>query len=127
MSEFYPESDLTAKIIGAAIEVHKSLGAGLLESAYQACLAHELVLQRIPFEKEKELPVQYKGVIIETAYRLDFLVADKIVVELKAVEHIEDIHKAQILTYLKLTKCKIGLLINFNVRILKNGIHRFVL
>ncbi len=127
MSKVYPERDITEKIIGAAIEVHRSLGAGLLESAYQVCLAHEFALQRLPFEKEKELPVQYKGVVIQAAYRLDFLVADKVVVELKAVDHIEPIHMAQILTYLKLTKCKIGLLINFNVRVLKDGIHRFVL
>jgi GxxExxY protein len=118
------EEELSGKIIGAAIEVHRTLGAGLLESTYQICLAHEMTLRSIPFEREKILPVTYKDVTIDAAYRLDFLVANSVIVELKAVNMIEDAHKAQILTYLKLTGCKLGLLINFSVRMLKDGVSR---
>ncbi len=123
---FY-EKELTAKIIGAAIEVHKALGPGLLESAYQTCLAHELVLRNIPFEKERPLPVVYKGERVECGYRLDFLVDEKVVVELKSVNEVHPVHKAQLLTYLKLTGCRVGLLINFNVPKLVDGVVRCVL
>jgi len=123
---FY-EKELTAKIIGAAIEVHKALGPGLLESAYQTCLTHELVLRNIPFEKEKALPVVYKGERVECGYRLDFLVDEKVVVELKSVNEVHPVHKAQLLTYLKLTGCRVGLLINFNVPKLVDGVVRCVL
>ena len=118
---------ITREIIGAAIEVHRELGPGLLESAYQGCLARELALRQIPFEQEKVVPVLYKGVQIDCGYRIDFLVAQKVVVELKSVETLHDIHDAQLLTYLKLTGCHVWLLINFNVAILKNGIRRRVL
>ena len=121
------QKELTGKIIGAAIEVHQTLGPGLLESAYQTCLAREFTLRQIPFEKEKALPVEYKGVQLDCGYRLDFLVADEVIVELKAVETLLPIHDAQLLTYLKLTGCKVGLLINFNVPVLKDGIRRRVL
>jgi len=121
------EKELTSQIIGAAIEVHKALGPGLLESAYQACLARELSLRRVPFEREKPLPVEYKGVQLNCGYRLDFLVNDKVVVELKAVEHVHPVHEAQLLTYLMLSGCRVGLLINFNVPVLKDGIVRRVL
>jgi len=107
--------------------VHRALGPGLLESAYQVCLAHELTLRGIAFEQEKALPVEYKGVRLDCGYRLDFLVAGKVVVELKAVDELHPVHEAQLLTYLKLTGCKVGLLINFNVQVLKNGIKRMVL
>jgi len=123
----YYEQELTGKIIGAAIEVHRELGPGLLESAYQICLARELTLRKVPYEQEKPLPVEYKGVRLDCGYRLDFIVAGKVVVELKAVEKPHPIHEAQLLTYLKLTGCKVGLLINFNVPVLKNGIKRLVL
>ncbi len=123
----YPHQELTAKIIGAAIEVHRALGPGLLESIYQTCLAHEMTLRGLRFEKEKPLPIEYKGVRLESGYRLDFIVDDKVVVELKAVDSIHDIHKAQLLTYLKLTGCKVGLLLNFNSAVLKDGIERLVL
>jgi GxxExxY protein len=119
--------DLTDKIIGAAIEVHRQLGPGLLESAYQSCLVRELVLEGIPFEQEKPLPVKYKGVNIDCGYRLDFLVDGKVVVELKSVDALQSVHEAQLLTYLKLTDCQVGLLINFNVTLLRNGIKRMVL
>lgn len=119
--------DLTGSVIGAAIEVHRELGPGLLESAYQACLARELSLRNIGFEQQKALPVSYKGEAIDCGYRLDFVVDDKLVIELKAVEALHDVHDAQLLTYLKLTGCKVGLLINFNVAVLKNGIRRRVL
>ena len=118
--------ELTEKIIGAAIEVHKALGPGLLESAYEACLCHELRLRSVPFERQIALPVEYKGVKLDCGYRLDLLVAKVVVVELKAVERIEAIHEAQLLTYLKLGGWTVGLLINFNVSILKNGIKRIV-
>ena len=121
------EKELTGQIIGAGIEVHQTLGPGLLESAYQACLARELSLREIPFEQEKALPVSYKGIKLDCGYRLDFLVAGKVIVELKAVDVIHPIHEAQLLTYLKLTECKVGLLINFNVPVLKDGIKRRVL
>lgn len=122
----FPEKELTEKIIGAAIEVHRILGPGLLESVYQVCLARELSLQNIHFEQEKPLPIIYKGVEVNGDFRMDFIVEDKIVLELKAVNDILPIHQAQLLTYLKLTGCKVGLLINFNVRVLKDGIRRAV-
>jgi len=121
------EEELTERIIGAAIEVHRYLGSGLLESAYQACLAHELNLRNIPFELEKPLPVVYKDVKLDIGYRLDFLVENKVIVEIKSVDCLLPVHSAQLLTYLKLTSNKVGLLINFNVPILKQGIKRLVL
>jgi GxxExxY protein len=119
--------EITERIIAAAIEVHRALVPGLLESAYQACLARELELSGIPFEREKPLLAQYRGIVVECGYRLDFLVEDKVVVEIKAIDSLEGIHEAQLLTYLKLTGCKVGLLINFNVPLLRNGIVRRVL
>jgi len=116
--------DLTEKIIGAAIEVHRTLGPGLLESAYQECLARELTLRKVPFEKEKNLPVEYKGVHVDCGYRIDFLIDNQVIVELKAVEAVLPIHRAQLITYLKLTGHKVGLLINFNVQQLIKGIER---
>jgi GxxExxY protein len=121
------EKELTGQIIGAAIEVHRELGPGLLESAYQACLTQELSFQGLSFEQEKPLPVKYKGIQVDCGYRLDFVVAGKVVVELKAVDAIHKVHEAQLLTYLKLTGCRVGLLINFNVPVLKDGIKRMVL
>ena len=118
---------MTSRIIGAAIEVHRALGPGLLESAYQVCLAQELSLQSLIFEREKPLPVEYKGLQLDCGYRLDFIVADKVIVELKTVDKIHPIHEAQLLTYLKLTGCRVGLLINFNMPVLKNGIKRMAL
>ena len=108
------EQELTSKIIAAAIEVHRALGPGLLESAYLACLVRELVLRGIPIEQEKPLPVEYKGVRLDCGYRLDLLVNGKVVVELKAVDALHPVHEAQLLTYLKLSGCRVGLLINFN-------------
>jgi GxxExxY protein len=121
------EKELAHRIINAAIEVHKALGPGLMESAYQACLAREMSLQDIPFEQETSLPVEYKGVRIDCSYRLDFLVDSKVVVELKAVDNIQPVHEAQLLTYLKLTGCHVGLIINFNVPVLKDGVKGMVL
>jgi len=115
---------LTEKVIGAAIEVHRELGPGLLESAYEAALAYELTLQGVQFELQKSQPVRYKGLLIETGYRIDVLVEGKVVLELKAVDAILPIHEAQLITYLKLSGCRIGLLINFNVPLLKHGITR---
>lgn len=123
---FY-EKALTESIIGAAIEVHRALGPGLLESAYQACLAREFALRSLTFEQEKPIPVTYKDVNLDCGYRVDFLVNAKVVVELKAVEQMHPVYEAQLLTYLKLTGCKVGLLINFNVPVLKDWIVRRVL
>ena len=118
---------LTKEIIGAAIEVHRHLGPGLLESAYLQCLNRELSLKEIPFKREWPLPLEYKGVRLGCSYRLDLLVADAVVVEIKSVEALTSIHDAQLLTYLKLGGWKVGLLINFNVEVLKTGIQRKVL
>ena len=115
---------LTGEGIGAAIEVHKSLGPGLLESAYEECLCRELDLRNISYERQKALPVEYKGVRLDCGDRLDVVVGNKFIVELKAVESLLPIHKAQLLTYLKLTGIKTGLIINFNVSALKDGIKR---
>jgi GxxExxY protein len=121
------ENEITQQIIGAAIEVHKSIGPGLLKSAYEACLAREMSLRDIPFERQKPLPLTYKGAKLDVGYRLDFLVAELVVVELKAVKAFEPIHKAQMLTYLRLTGCKLGLLLNFHSPLMKTGIKRVVL
>lgn len=120
-------NELTGKVIGAAIEVHKALGPGLLESAYEECLSHELGLSRMRFERQKPLPVEYKGVKLDCGYRLDLVVENQLIVELKACESLLPIYEAQLLTYLKLTNIKVGLLINFNVPVLKEGIKRLSL
>jgi GxxExxY protein len=116
---------ITERIIGAAIEVHRALGPGLLESAYQACLRHELTLQGLEAESEKTLPVAYKDIILDCGYRIDLLVENAVIVELKAVEELAAIHQAQILSYMKLSGRPVGLLINFNVPQLTQGIKRF--
>ena len=116
---------LTQKVIGCAIEVHRILGPGLLESAYQQCLSHELTLNKIPHRVEKAMPVLYKGIEIECGYRIDILVDDRLVLELKAVETIKAIHQAQLLTYMKLSATPTGLLMNFNSTKLVEGIQRF--
>lgn len=118
---------LTEKIIGAAIEVHRHLGPGLLESAYESCLAYELEQLGLMIERQKVLPLIYKEIHLEQGYRLDVLVEQKVIVELKVVDQITPVHEAQILSYLKFSGCHIGLLINFNVRLLKNGIRRFIM
>lgn len=118
--------ELSNQIIGAAIEVHRILGPGLLESTYEQCLCHELTLKNISFERQKPLPVTYKGIYLNCGYRLDILVEKLVIVELKTVEHIEPIHEAQLLTYLKLSDLWLGLLVNFNVPVLKDGIRRIV-
>jgi len=119
-------NDLTKIIIGAAISVHKELGPGLLESAYEACLAYELAERKLRIERQKSLPITYRGVQLDCGYRIDLLGESQVVVELKAVENLEPIHEAQLLSYLKLSRCEVGLLINFNVKVLKDGIRRFV-
>lgn len=116
--------DLTEQIVGAAIEVHRALGPGLLESAYVRCLQRELELRALPTELEVAIPLEYKGVRIEAGYRLDLLVNDEVIVEVKNVARLEAIHLAQMLTYLRLTGKKVGLLLNFNVPVLKDGIRR---
>jgi GxxExxY protein len=121
-----PDDALTQKIIGCAIEVHKHLGAGLLESLYEEALTAEFELQGLKFQRQIELPVKYKGKLIGQ-YRLDLLVENAVVVEIKSVERHDSIFEAQLLTYMKLTDKKIGLLINFNSKLLKDGIKRFVL
>jgi GxxExxY protein len=120
------DNELTKKIIGCAIKVHKTLGPGLLESAYQACLYYELVKSSLFVEKEKPLPLVYEEVKLDCGYRMDLVIENKIIVEVKSVEALTDIHLAQVLTYLKLTNNRFGLLINFNVLKLKDGVKRVV-
>jgi GxxExxY protein len=118
---------LSQRVIGCAIEVHRPLGPGLLESAYETCLAHELDTAKIEYVRQYPLPIVYKGAELDCGYRLDFLVGDSVVVELKAVDKLLPVHQAQVLTYLKLARKHIGLLINFNVHLLKDGVKRVVL
>ncbi len=120
-------NEITQQIIGAAIEVHRQLGPGLLESAYEECLCHELTIRKLNFERQKPIPLVYKETKLDCGYRLDVLVEGKIVVELKSTDGLGPIHEAIILTYLKLSGHKLGLLINFNVPLLKDGIKRFVM
>lgn len=120
-------NQITRAVIGAAIEVHRALGPGLLESAYEECLCRELALRQIPFERQIPLLLAYKDVRLECGYRLDLLVCGKVVVEIKAVDEILPVHEAQLLTYMKLGGWRIGLLINFNVKVLKDGIRRRIL
>jgi GxxExxY protein len=124
MSEKEELNRITHTIIGAAIEVHKHLGPGLLESAYEACTAFELLERGLQVEQQKPLPLIYKDVRLDCGYRLDLLVEGRVVVEIKVVDKLLPIHEAQLLSYLKLTKCKVGLLINFNVKVLVDGIIR---
>jgi GxxExxY protein len=117
---------LTRVVIGAAIEVHREMGPGLLESVYQSCMEHELMLQGISFKPQVRLPLIYKGKPIDNEFIMDLYFPDQLVVELKAVEKLLPIHEAQLLTYLRLSKTHVGLLLNFNVRVLKDGIKRLV-
>ena len=121
-----PHNQLTSKIIGAAIEVHKHLGLGLLESTYEECLSYELDQRNIKYDRQKSLPINYKGQSLNCGYKLDLFVEGKVILELKSVESIAPIHKAQLLTYLKLSNLKLSLLINFNTPIMKDGIVRLV-
>jgi len=120
-------SDLTGKIINCAIEVHKALGPGLLESAYEECLAYELRNAGLKVERQKPIPVVYKEIKLDCGYRIDILVEDTVVIELKSADELNSVHEAQVLTYLKFSGKKIGLLINFNVTLLKNGLKRYML
>jgi GxxExxY protein len=125
LEKYENEDLLTNAIIGAAIEVHRALGPGLLESAYEACLVYELKLRRLKVEAQKPLPVIYKDVVLDCGYRLDLLVEDEVIIEIKSVNALAAIHEAQLLSYLRLYgRCKRGLLINFNVRLLAEGIRR---
>ncbi len=119
--------ELTDQVIGAAIEVHRELGPGLLESAYQACLCRELSLRDVRFEQQVPLPVEYKGLKLDCGYEMDLLVADTVVVELKAVKDHHDVFDAQLLTYMKLARKSVGLLLNFHVSVLRNGLRRKIL
>jgi GxxExxY protein len=120
------ENNISSKVIGAAIEVHKQLGPGLLESTYEACLLYELEEQGLEVKRQMALPIVYKKVKLNAGYRIDLLIENKVIVEIKSVEALADIHTAQLLTYLKLKDLKLGLLINFNEVLLKNGIRRIV-
>ena len=120
-------SKLSNNIIGCAIEVHKKLGPGLLESTYQQCLAHELSLNSICFELEKPIPVEYKGIKLDCGYRVDLIIENEIILELKSVDEVKGVHKAQVLTYMKLMNIKTGFLINFNSETLKEGLYSFKL
>lgn len=120
------EDEISNKIIGCAIEVHKKLGPGLLESAYRECLSYELSQQGLKIEKEKPMLIIYKEVKLDHGYRMDILVENKVVIEIKTVEELNDVHTAQVLTYLKLGEYKLGLLLNFHVAVLKKGIKRII-
>ena len=121
-----PLNNVTSGIIGAAIDVHRALGPGLLESAYEACLAYELIQREMKVEQQKPLPLIYRDVQLDCGYRIDLLVDDAVIVEIKSVDSLAPIHQAQLLSYLKLSGCEVGLLINFNVKLLKQGIVRMV-
>lgn len=123
----YPNAELTGCIIEAAIEVHRNLGPGLIESVYETCLCYELMERNLNFERQKDLALIYKGIALDSTCRLDIVVEGKVILELKSVEQLHTIHEAQLLTYLKLSGLNTGLLINFNSRLLKDGIKRFVL
>lgn len=118
---------LSNEVIGCSIEVHRDLGPGLLESAYQQCLAHEFNTRGIAFQKEIQIPVHYKGVRLDCGFRADFIVEGQLILELKSIEKFTAVHQAQLLTYMKLCRCQTGLLMNFNVKHLRDGIKRFVL
>ena len=120
----HPTTKITEAVIGAAIEVHRELGPGLLESAYQACLEYELGQRHVKFSRQVPLPVTYRNVRVHCGYRLDFLVEDRVIVEVKSVDRLAPIHSAQLITYLKLMRCPIGLLLNFNVTAMRGGIRR---
>jgi GxxExxY protein len=117
---------LSGNVIGAAIEVHKALGPGLLESAYEECLSYELSDMGIAYQRQKSIPIIYKSKQLDCAYRIDFIVENTIILELKSVSTVDPIHKAQLMTYLKLTKMKLGFILNFNVALMRDGIHRIV-
>lgn len=121
------EKELTDKIIRAGIEVHKALGPGLLESAYEKCLMKEFELSQIPFRSQVDLSLEYKGIKVDAGYRIDLVVDEKVIIELKAVESIIPVHEAQLLTYMKLTGIRVGMIMNFHVPVLKDGIKRMVL
>lgn len=120
-------NDLSYKVIGCAYNVHSNLGPGLLESTYEVCLHHELVCAGLKVERQKELPVIYGDTVLDAAYRIDLLVNNRLILELKAVSEIAPVHKAQLMTYLKLSHNKLGLLLNFNVANMKHGIHRIIM
>jgi len=120
------ENEISRVIFDCALKVHKALGPGLLESSYEECLFYELKKQGLKVEKQKALPLIYEEIKLEIGYRIDIIVENKVIIELKAVEKLNDIHLAQTLTYLKLSNCKLGMLINFNVTLIKNGIKRVV-
>ena len=120
------ENEISEKIIGCAIRVHKELGPGLLESSYQECIFYEMIQSGLHVDKQKALPLIYKDVKLDCGYRLDLLVENKVIIEIKSVDALNDIHLAPVLTYLKLSQCKLGLLMNFNVVLLKDGIKRIV-
>ena len=120
------ENELSYKIIGAAIEVHKNIGVGLLENAYETALAYELKLLGLNVKQQVSLPLQYKGMTVENAYKIDLIVEDKVIIEVKSVQELNSISHAQVLTYLKQSNIKLGLLINFNTELIKYGIHRIV-
>jgi len=121
------DEELTDRILGAAIEVHRTLGPGLLESTYETCLSHELFTRGLSVIRQHPLPIVYKDIALDAGYRIDLLVENRVIIELKHVEKVLPVHEAQLLTYLKLSKLRIGLILNFNVRVLKDGIVRRVL
>ncbi len=126
MNEIQRFNYITDQIIAAAINVHRNLGPGLLESTYESCLVFELIKRNLKIEQQKQIPIIYEGTKLSCAYRIDILVEDKVIVEVKAVDSLTPVHEAQMLSYLKLSGCKVGLLMNFNVKFLRQGLRRLV-
>jgi len=126
LKKFAHEDEASREIIGAAIEVHKQLGPGLLESVYEDCSEHEFILRNMPYERQKQIPIIHKGTSVGNGLRVDFLIGGLVIIELKAVEALTPLHTAQMITYLKLTGCKLGLILNFNVPIMRESIKRVV-
>lgn len=124
--ELSRENELAKLVVNTGFKIHQTLGAGLLENVYEECLFYELNQIGLQVERQKPLPVVYENIVLETGYRIDLLIEGKLIIEIKSVEKLHDLHTAQILTYLKLSRCKLGLLINFNTSLFKNGIKRFI-
>jgi GxxExxY protein len=120
------ENEISKIVVDAGLKVHRTLGPGLLESAYEACLYHELCSRHLQVEKQKPLPLIYEGVILEAGYRIDLLVENKLIIEIKSADSLHPLHEAQLLTYLKVSNCKLGLLMNFNTVLFKDGVRRYI-
>jgi GxxExxY protein len=123
----HPDNELSERVIGLAIEVHRHLGPGLLESAYEECLCYELRMAGLPFERQRQLPVRYKEIRLDVAYRIDLIIDRRLIIEIKTVDRLLPVHEAQLITYLRLSGIRVGLLMNFNCAVLKDGLQRIMI